>query len=169
MDTNLTAGRTTSSERVLHLPTSKGRPSDPRAPLQPIESGYSNQILGIDFMGPIHSNHKGEQIPLSNGRSGWRSRHYHRKKPESRRAHFFSEWVTRYGTPDQIHSSQGSNFESRLFHEPGETSGVKKKHTFTDQAKHDCWDELLPQCMMACLGELHLVAIVCFRKRIKIN
>ncbi len=41
----------------------------------------------------------------------------------------FSEWVTRYGTPDQIHSDQGPKFESRLFHELCEASGVKKTRT----------------------------------------
>ncbi len=91
----------------------------------------------------------------------------------------FSEWVTRYGTPDQIHSDQGPNFESRLFHELCEASGVKKTRTtpyhpqgngqtertnrsllsllkcFIDQAKHDCWDELLPQCLMVYRCTVH--------------
>ncbi len=27
--------------------------------------------------------------------------------------------------------------------------------SFSDQAKYDCWDELLPQCLMACKCTLH--------------
>ncbi len=153
----------------------------PRAPLQPIETGYPNQRLGIDFMGPFTQTRNGNRclLVIVEFFTKWVEVAALPLQETIITANaIFSEWVTRYGVPDQIHSDQGPNFESRLFHEPCEASGVKKTRTtpyhpqgngqtertnqsllsllksFIDQAKHDCWCELLPQCLIPHFNKL---------------
>ncbi len=130
---------------------------------------------GIDFMGPFTQTRKGNRylLVMVDFFTKWVEVAALPSQETRITANaIVSEWVTRYGTPDQIHADQGPNFESRLFHELCKASGVKKTHTtpyppqgngqtertnqsllsllksFIDQAKH-CWDELLPQCLMA--------------------
>ena len=42
---------------------------------------------------------------------------------------FFQHWIARYGVPEQVHSDQGSQFESELFRCLCEFLGVHKTRT----------------------------------------
>ncbi len=104
----------------------------PRAPLQPIETGHPNQRLGIDFMGPFTQTRKGNRylLVMVDFFTKWvEVRALPSQETRITANAIFSKWVTRYGTPDQIHSGQGPNFKSRLFHELCEASGVKVMRT----------------------------------------
>ncbi len=129
MDTQLTLGRATSIKRLLHLPTTHAVRATPRATLQPIETGYPSQRLDIDFMDPFTQARKGNRYLLAvvDFFTKWVEVAAIPSQETRITANaIFNEWVTRYGTPDQIYSNQGPNFESRLFHELSEASGVKK-------------------------------------------
>ncbi len=104
----------------------------PRAPLQPILSGYPNQRLGLDIMGPFPQSRTGivyllvmvdfftkwvGAAPLPNQEA--------RTVAEA----VFTHWVVRYGTPDTIHTDQGSNFESRLVYKMCLLAGIQKTRT----------------------------------------
>ncbi len=91
----------------------------------------------------------------------------------------FTHWVVRYGTPNTIHTDQGSNFESRLVYEICRIAGIQKTRTtpyhpqgngqtertnrslltmlrsFVQQARNDTWDEMLPWCLMAYRCTIH--------------
>ena len=41
----------------------------------------------------------------------------------------FSEWISRYGAPKQIHSDRGAQFESALFAELCTSFGIDKTRT----------------------------------------
>nr|VZI49393.1 unnamed protein product [Spirometra erinaceieuropaei] len=155
---------------------------NPRAPLQPISTGYPNQRLGVDSVGPFPQSGKGnryllvmvdfftklaEAAPL----------------PDQTTATvadaIMSTWVARFGVPDVIHSDQGANFESLLVHELCSRLGIQKTRTtayhpqgngqtertnkfilsllraFIDSANNDIWDTLIPHCLLSYRSTIH--------------
>ena len=83
-----------------------------------------------------------------------------------------SQWISRYGVPNQIHTDQGRQFESDLFQKICDFLGTKKSHSLPYRPQSqglveglnrtiqdmlaiiinenkDNWDEMLPYVMMA--------------------
>ena len=103
-----------------------------RAPLQSIIGEKPFQIIGIDITGPFKSTKYGYKyilgiidyfskyislIPLKN------------IEAENIAKLLWSQWISKFGPPEQIHSDCGSNFQSRFFAEYCRVLGIKK--TFT--------------------------------------
>ena len=153
----------------------------PRAPLQPMGSGYPMQRVHTDVVGPLPRTRRGnryiltvqcsftkwvEAYPLSNQRAATCARA------------FVTNWVYRYGVPDCIHSDQGRNFESNLYKEMSQLLHMNKTRTTAYHPQgngqvenfhrtlksllktqvdehHDRWDEHLGSCMMAYRSSVH--------------
>ncbi|BHF62451.1 hypothetical protein SprV_0200543300 [Sparganum proliferum] len=147
-----------------------------RAPLQPIKTGYPNERVAVDLVGPIAPSARGnrfilvmvdcftkmaEAVPLPDASA-----------PTVARA-IFNGWICRWGAPDQLHSDRGSSFESSVVHELCKVLKIKKTRTtayhpqgngqvertnrtlinllraFVDRNSASTWDEALPACMLA--------------------
>ncbi|BHF73008.1 hypothetical protein SprV_0401608100 [Sparganum proliferum] len=147
-----------------------------RAPLQPIKTGYPNERVAVDLVGPIAPSARGdrfilvmvdcftkmaEAVPLPDASA-----------PTVARA-IFNGWICRWGAPDQLHSDRGSSFESCVVHELCKVLKIKKTRTtayhpqgngqvertnrtlinllraFVDRNSASTWDEALPACMLA--------------------
>ncbi|BHF75738.1 hypothetical protein SprV_0501883400 [Sparganum proliferum] len=147
-----------------------------RAPLQPITTGYPNERVAIDLVGPIAPSARAnmfvlvmvdcftkmaEAVPLPDASA-----------PTVGRA-IFNGWICRRGAPDQLHSDRGSSFESSVVHESCKVLKIKKTRTtaynphgngqverknrtlinllraFVNRNSALTWDEALPACMLA--------------------
>ncbi|BHF70456.1 hypothetical protein SprV_0301350700 [Sparganum proliferum] len=147
-----------------------------RAPLQPIKTGYPNERVAVDLVGPIAPSARGnrfilvmvdcftkmaEAVPLPDASA-----------PTVARA-MFNGWICRWGALDQLHSDRGSSFESSVVHELCKVLKIKKTRTtayhpqgngqvertkrtlinllraFVDRNSASTWDEALPACMLA--------------------
>ncbi|BHF63754.1 hypothetical protein SprV_0200674900 [Sparganum proliferum] len=147
-----------------------------RAPLQPIKTGYPNERVAVDLVGPIAPSARGnrfilvmvdcftkmaEAVTLPDASA-----------PTVARA-IFNGWICRWGAPDQLHSDRGSSFESSVVHELCKVLKIKKTRTtayhpqgngqvertnrtlinllraFVDGNSASTWDEALPACMLA--------------------
>lgn len=160
----------------------KGTTRTARAALQPIPSGYPNQRLGVDIMGPFPQSRKGNcyLLVMVDFFTKWaEATALPNQEARTVAEAILGRWITRFGTPDQIHSDQGSNFESRLLHELCTRMGIQKTRTtayhpqgngqtertnrsilnllrsFVAQASHDIWDDLVPHCLLAYRSTVH--------------
>ncbi|VDP93771.1 unnamed protein product [Echinostoma caproni] len=103
-----------------------------RAPLTPIKAGFPNEIVGVDIVGPLTQTDRGnrfilvmvdyftkwcEVVPLD------------RMDAETVASAIVGRWVNCWGTPCQLHSDQGSNFESALVQELCRSLGIDKTRT----------------------------------------
>ncbi|BHF83529.1 hypothetical protein SprV_0902667200 [Sparganum proliferum] len=155
---------------------SKSPTHSPRAPLQPIKTGYPNERVGVDIVGPTPSSSAGnkyillmvdfftimaEAVPLPEVSATTVARA------------IFNGWVCRWRAPDQLHSDRGSSFENAVVHELCRFLKIKKTRTtafhpqgkgqvertnrtlinlltaFVDRNATPTWDEALPTCMLA--------------------
>jgi len=102
------------------------------APLEPIVVGYPNEIVALDLVGPLPPSEHGnryilvmidyftrwsEAIPLPNATAATVG------------TVFVNEWVSRYGAPEQLHSDQGTQFESKLFQQMCSLLSIYKTRT----------------------------------------
>nr|VZI14049.1 unnamed protein product [Spirometra erinaceieuropaei] len=155
---------------------------NPRAPLQPISTGYPNQRLGVDIVGPFPQSRKGNRylLVMVDFFTKWAEA---APLPDQTTATvaeaIMSTWVARFGVPDVIHSDQGANFESLLVHELCSRLGIQKTRTtayppqgngqtertnksilsllraFIDSANNDIWDTLIPHCLLSYRSTIH--------------
>ena len=91
---------------------------------------------------------------------------------------FIEYYVSRFGVPTQLHSDQGSNFESALFQELCKQLEIRKTHSTAfhpvgngkadkciqtlktllkarAQSSKDEWDKDIPLCLMAYRSSIH--------------
>ena len=160
----------------------KPPPSYPRAPLQPIATGYPNQIVGVDLVGPFPVTPRDnryilvmvdfftkwyEAVPIPNAEATTVAQV------------IFDKWIARWGAPEQLHSDRGSNFESLIVAELCRTCNILKSRTtayhpegngqvertnrslktllqaFTTQYDTRAWDLALPRCLLAYRSTIH--------------
>ena len=110
----------------------KSRGKTPKAPLQPIASGYPMQRVHIDVIGPLPKSKKGNMYILTVQCSftKWIEAYPLRnQKAKTCAESIVRNWVMRYGAPDSIHADQGRNFESALFREMCALLQIKKSRT----------------------------------------
>ena len=158
------------------LPRAKGKPCrKPKAPLQPLPSGYPMQRLHIDIVGPLPRTKRKNRFILTVQCSfiKWAEAYAIPNQRASTCARVLIEnWICRFGVPDSIHSDQGRNFELQLFQETCMLLGINKtrstayhregngqaenlhrtmKGMLTARAEEQQghWDEQLDFCMMA--------------------
>ncbi|BHF74590.1 hypothetical protein SprV_0501767600 [Sparganum proliferum] len=169
------AGIETEDEKVTQI-RFKSPGHSYRAPLQPIKTGYPNERVAVDLVGPIASSAGGnrfilvmvdcftkmaEAVPLPDASALTVARA------------IFNGWICRWGVPDQPHSDRGSSFESSVVHQLCKVLKIKKTRTtayhpqgngqvertnrtlinllraFVDRNSTSTWDEALPACMLA--------------------
>ena len=90
-----------------------------RAPLQPMVSGYPNQLVGMDIIGPLPLSNAGNQfiLVLVDYFTKWvEAIPIPEADALSTADALIDHWVTR-GAPEQLHADRGSNFESAVVEE----------------------------------------------------
>uniref|UniRef100_A0A3P9LUG1 Gypsy retrotransposon integrase-like protein 1 n=1 Tax=Oryzias latipes TaxID=8090 RepID=A0A3P9LUG1_ORYLA len=110
----------------------KGPTQQSRAPLQQYLVGAPMERVGVDVLGPFPLTESGNRYVLV-------AMDYFTKWPEvyavpdqsaTTTAKYLVEGMfTRFGVPNELHSDQGRNFESRLFAEVCKSMGVRKTRT----------------------------------------
>ena len=153
----------------------------PRAPMQIYTTGAPYERISMDVCGPLVT------TPRNNAYVLVVSDHFTRytrafAMPDQQATTvariLIYEWFAIYGEPMQIHSDQGTNFESKLMHELCDTYGIEKTRTtpFHPQAdgmverfnktvmnlvysivdkKVTEWDEALPHAVSAYNASIH--------------
>ncbi len=110
----------------------KGPSRRSHAPLQQYLVGAPMERIGVDILGPFPVTEAGNRFVLV-------AMDYFTKWPEAYAVpdqsasttaqRLVDEMFARFGVPDELHSDQGRNFESRLFSEVCQRLGVKKTRT----------------------------------------
>lgn len=110
----------------------KGPSQRSHAPLQQYLVGAPMERIGVDILGPFPITDAGNRFVLV-------AMDYFTKWPEAYAVpdqsasttaqRLVDEMFARFGVPDELHSDQGRNFESRLFSEVCQRLGVKKTRT----------------------------------------
>ena len=101
----------------------------PRAPLQHYRAGYPLDRIGIDVMGPLKETKNGNKYVLVIGDyfTRWMEAYsLPNQKTEEVASKLVFEFICRYGIPFELHSDQGSNFQSELFQEVCSLLSIKK-------------------------------------------
>ena len=146
-----------------------------RAPMQVARSGYPMERIAVDILGelPITDRDNKYVLVVSDYFTKWTESFPMKNMEAATVAKIMVEEVfTRFGIPDQIHSDQGRQFESRLFSEMCQLLEIDKTRTTPYHPKsdgmverfnktlcsmlrayiddnHSNWDLLLPYIMMA--------------------
>uniref|UniRef100_A0A1A9VHR6 Integrase catalytic domain-containing protein n=1 Tax=Glossina austeni TaxID=7395 RepID=A0A1A9VHR6_GLOAU len=106
--------------------------SKPRGRLQQYNVGATFERIAMDIAGPFPASNAGSKYVLLviDYLSKW-SQVYPIAKQEARTIAkvFVNNWVTRFGTPVELHSDQGRNFEASLFQEVCQIFGINKTRT----------------------------------------
>lgn len=118
----------------------KSPPRHRRAPLQQRKVGGPMERIALDLMGPLPKTESGNQWILVVG-------DYHTKwveayalpdaRAETVAGKLVDEFICRFGVPLEMHSDQGSNFESNLFKEMCHLLGINKTRTTPYDPKSD--------------------------------
>ena len=152
-----------------------------RAPMQVSRSGYPMERIAVDILGelPVTERENKYVLVISDYFTKWTESFPMKNMEAATVARIMVEEVfTRFGIPDQIHSDQGRQFESRLFAEMCELLEIDKTRTTPYHPKsdgmverfnktlcsmlrayindnHSNWDLLLPYVMMAYRSTAH--------------
>ena len=146
-----------------------------RAPLQQYVVGVPMERVALDILGPLPRTRKGNVyiLVISEYFTKWVECYAMRRiDAKTTAALFVEQFVCRFGLPRQVHTDQGSNFTSKLFHEVCSLLQMDKTRT-TGYCPHsdglverfnrtleemlslfvsECqknWDEYLPYLMLA--------------------
>lgn len=152
-----------------------------RAPLGTYNVGAPMERVAIDILGPLPKTKRGNKycLVVTDCFTKWTEAYGIPDQESATVAKFLvNEFVCRFGTPLQIHTDQGSNFESRMFHQLCDLLCVDKTRTtsFHPQSNgcverfnrtlikmlsmycakdQQCWDEYLPQVLLAYRSSVH--------------
>ena len=117
----------------------------PRAPLGHLPADQPFAALYIDIVGGQNSLSLGASpksiLTMIDGLTGWAEAVPIADQTAVTVARaVYSEWIARYGVPEQLHSDRGVQFESAVFAELCETFGVDKTRTtpYRPQANGKC-------------------------------
>ena len=162
---------------MIKSPTKKRR-----APLLSILTGYPNELIEVDAIGPLPETQRGNRyiIVMVDHFTKWcEAIPMQRIDAISTARCIFNNWICRWGAPKQIHSDRGSNFESAIVRELCYSLGIKKSRTtayhpqgngvvertnrtlksllqaFTNTENTRSWDLNLPQCLFAYRAGIH--------------
>ena len=160
----------------------KKTPSHPRrAPLKPYQVGEPMEKIAIDVLGPLPLSEKGNRfvLVLVDCFTKWTEAYAMPNQETSTIVEIIvNEFICRFGTPLQILSDQGSNFQSKLFSEVCNFLKIDKVNTssmrpqangtverfnrtlqimLTNFCENDqkTWDRYLPQLLMAYRASQH--------------
>lgn len=111
-----------------------------RARLQQYEVGEPMERVAMDLVGPLPKTIHGNQWILVVGdyKSKWMEAY---ALPDARATtvaqKFVEEFVCRFGVPRELHTDQGTNFESQVFAEMCSLLGIRKTRTTAYNPKSD--------------------------------
>jgi hypothetical protein len=103
-----------------------------KAPLQSMRVGYPNEIVGIDIMGPLPETRNGNRyiIVMVDYFTKWMEAAATQTIDASTVADvIFDRWICQWGAPCQLHSDQGSSFESNVILELCKLLQIDKTRT----------------------------------------
>ena len=106
--------------------------SNPRAPLGEYNAGAPMDRIAVDIMGPFPKSTNGNVNVLVVGDTftKWIEAYAIPDQTSKTVAHkFVTEFVSRFGTPLELHTDQGRNFESSLFQEVCRLLEITKTRT----------------------------------------
>ena len=153
----------------------KPGPGKGRAPLQQKPVGVPLERIAIDFLGPLPKTRNGNQhiLVLADYFTKWTESYALPDQTAATVADaIVTQFVCRFGVPQQLHSDQGRDFESKLIAQLCERLQIEKTRTtpyrpqsdglverfnrtvqnmlavFVDEHRDD-WDDHLPYVMMA--------------------
>ncbi|VDI82433.1 Hypothetical predicted protein [Mytilus galloprovincialis] len=152
-----------------------------RAPLGNYNVGAPMERIAIDILGPLPKTRQGNRycLVLTDCFSKWTDAYGIPDQEAATVAKIFvNEFVCKFGTPLQIHTDQGANFESKIFKGMCELLCIDKtrstsfhpqsngcverfNRTLTNMLSMYCakdqavWDEYLPQVLLAYRSSVH--------------
>ena len=152
-----------------------------KAPLTNMTTGSPMQRVHIDVIGPLPRSKKGNKyiLTVQCAFTKWSEAYAIRNQTAATCASkLVTEWIHRYGVPDNIHSDQGRNFESSVFKEMCNVLDIKKTRTTAYhpagngqvenfnktlkgllkakvQEEVNTWDDHIGACMMAYRSSIH--------------
>ena len=103
-----------------------------RAPLGTIQASYPVQIVAVDIMSPLPETVNGNSylLVVCDYFTRWMEAYPIRNQEAVTVAQkLVDEFFCRFSTPEQLHSDQGSQFESRLISEICKLLNIHKSHT----------------------------------------
>ena len=118
----------------------KSPPKTRRARLRQYQVGGPLERVAIDVLGPLPETDAGNKFVLVIGDyfSKWMEAIPIRdQRAETVAAAFVKEFVCRYGMPIELHSDQGSNFQSQVFRECMKLLGISQTRTTPYNPKSD--------------------------------
>ena len=154
----------------------------PRAQLQPIITGYPNQIVGVDLIGPLPVTPRDNRyiLVMVDLFTKWcEATAIPNAEATTVAQALFDQWIARWGAPEQLHSDRGTNFESLIVAELCSTFKITKSRTtayhpegngqvertnrslktllqaFTTQYDTRSWDLALSRCLLAYRSTVH--------------
>ena len=135
----------------------KPPPKRSRAPLQQRKAGSPMERIALDILGPLPTTDNGNKYVLVVA-------DYYTKyveayavpdeKAETVAQKLVDEFISRYGVPQEVHSDQGRNFESRLFQEVCRHLGIRKTRTTPWNPKSDGMVERFNRTLISMLSTL---------------
>ena len=135
----------------------KSPPKKRRARLQQYRVGMPIERVAIDLLGPLPRSGRGNQWVMVVGdyQTKWMEAY---ALPDAKAAtvakKLVEEFVCRYGVPRELHSDQGTNFESELFAEMCKLLGIKKTRTTAYNPKSDGLVERFNRTLMNIIAML---------------
>jgi hypothetical protein len=114
-----------------------------RAPLRQHRVGAPMERIAIDVLGPLPETHRGNKYVLVVGDywTKWMEAYaIEDQQAETVATKLVDEFVCRFGTPLELHSDQGRNFESDVFQEMCRLLKITKTRT---TAYHPCSDGMV--------------------------
>ena len=120
----------------------KSPPKKRFAPLQQYRVGAPMERVAIDLLGPLPKSTQGNQRVMVVGdyQTRWMEAYMYalpNAKAETVAKKLVEEFVCRFGVPHELHSDQGTNFESQLFAEMCRLLGIRKTRTTAYNPKSD--------------------------------
>nr|VZI20266.1 unnamed protein product [Spirometra erinaceieuropaei] len=154
----------------------------PRAPMQPMTTGFPGERVGLDIIGPLPISVRGYEyiLVMVDYFTKWvEATPLLRQDATSVANAITRTWIRRWGAPLAFNSDCGSNFDSQLLKDVCDTLQIHKTRTTPyhpegnglvertnrtlhnlllafskDSHEHD-WDVHLPFCLLAYRGSVH--------------
>ncbi len=158
----------------------KGTRQIHRAPLVQLVTGYPNELVAMDIIGPLNVTSQGNRyiLVLVDHFTKWcEASPLRQADAQSVADCILREWVCKWGAPEQLHSDRGSNFESATMRELCLTLGIEKTRTtpyhpagngIVERVNRSLkallkafvgnsteWDKCLPQCLLSYQSTVH--------------
>ena len=125
-----------------------------RAPLQPMYAGYPFQLVALDIVGPLPETPRGNRylLVMADYFTRWAEAFpLQSVTAEAVAVAVVNGWIARFGSPEQLHSDQGPQFESKLFAELCRLLGIHKTRTTPYHPEGDGLVERLNRTLLGLL------------------